>query len=168
MASSQRGIQEGQNNESKISNIKNRNQLTKLTLLLAVLLTLGAARAQADIITGLKIAFAPIGMTMDQTARLNVVNVGLPNDMRIHWRFIDANGLTLAQSVVTLPLNQIISFDFGRQGGPEEILKTLRAEVRAQVDIVDAGIPSESLRRSLEVFNNDTGATTVFMSGAVP
>jgi len=162
MASSQRGIQEGQNNESKISNIKNRNQLTKLTLLLAVLLTLGAARAQADIITGLKIAFAPIGMTMDQTARLNLVNVGLPNGMRIHWRFIDANGLTLGQSVVTLPLNQIISFDFGRQGGP------LRAEVRAQVDIVDAGIPSESLRRSLEVFNNDTGATTVFMSGAVP
>ena len=99
---------------------------------------------------------------MNQTARLNLVNVGVPNGMLIHWEFIDANGVTLAQSVVTLPLNQIVSFDFRRQGG------ALRAEVRAQVDIVDASIPSESLRRSLEVFNNDTGVTTVFMGGASP
>ena len=142
--------------------MKKRKLLTKLTLLLAVLLTLGAARAQADIIPGVKISFAPVGMTMDQTARLNLVNIGVPNGMLIHWRFIDANDLTLAQSVVTLPLNQIISFDFGRQRGP------LRAEVRAQVDIVDAGVPSESLRRSLEVFNNDTGATTVCMGAIAP
>lgn len=82
--------------------------------------------------------------------------------MLIHWRFIDANGLTLAQATVTLPLGQILSVDFKRQGGP------LRAELRAQVDIVSADVPSESLRRSLEVFNNDTGATTVFMGGAAP
>jgi hypothetical protein len=40
--------------------------------------------------------------------------------------------------------------------------------VRAQVQIVSAGIPSESLRRSLEIFNNNTGATTVYMGGATP
>ena len=145
--------------------MKTRNSVTKLMLPLAVLLTLGVAQTQAmidDIIAGIRIGFAPVGLTMDQTARLNLVNIGVPNGMRIHCRFIDANGLTLAQSVVTLPLNQIISFDFGRQGGP------LRAEVRVQVDIVDAGIPSESLRRSLEVFNNDTGAITVFMGSAGP
>jgi hypothetical protein len=142
--------------------MKSRNSLTKLTLLLAVLLTLGAAGAEADILPGVRIRFAPVGITMDQTARLNLVNIGVPNGMLIHWRFIDANGLVIAQSVVTLPLNQIVSFDFKRQGG------ALRAEVRAQVDIVDASIPSESLRRSLEVFNNDTGATTVFMGGATP
>jgi hypothetical protein len=38
--------------------------------------------------------------------------------------------------------------------------------VRAQLEIVTPGVPSESLRRSLEVFNNDTGATTVCMGGA--
>jgi len=43
-----------------------------------------------------------------------------------------------------------------------------RAEVRAQVDIVTPGVPSEGLRRSLEVFNNDTGATSVLMGGAAP
>ena len=145
--------------------MKKQNPLTKLTLLLAVLLTLGAARAQADILPGVSISFAPVGITMDQTARLNFVNIDVPNGMLIHWRFIDANGLTLAQSVVTLPLGKIISVDFRRPGDP---IAQSRAEVRAQVDIVTPGIPSESLRRSLEVFNNDTGATTVCMGGAAP
>jgi hypothetical protein len=146
--------------------MKNRNRLTRLTLLLAVLLTLGAARAQADILPGVRINFAPVGLTMDQTARLNFVNIDVPNGMLIQWRFIDAKGLTLAQSVVTLPLGQTVSVDFRRPGAPGEQPTQIRAEVRAQVDIVSAGIPSESLRRSLEVFNNDTGATTVFMGGA--
>jgi hypothetical protein len=146
--------------------MKNRNPLTKLTLLFAVLLTLGAARAHADILPGVSISFAPVGLTMGQTARLNLVNIGVPNGMLINWRFIDASGLTLAQSSDTLSLGKTVSVDFKRAGGPGPL--QIRAEVRAQVDIVSAGIPSESLRRSLEVFNNDTGATTVFMGGAGP
>src|SRR5438270_7025236 len=142
--------------------MKNRNPLSKLTLLFAVLLTFGAARSQADILPGVSITFAPVGLTMDQTARLNLVNIGAPNGMLVSWRFIDAAGFTLAQSVVTLPLGKIVSVDFRRPGDPIQS----RAEVRAQVDIVSAGVPSESLRRSLEVFNNDTGVTTVFMGGA--
>jgi hypothetical protein len=144
--------------------MKKQNPLTKLTLLLAVLLTLGAARAQADILPGVSIGFAPVGLTMDQTARLNFVNNGVPNGMLIHWRFIDATGLTLAQSTVILPLGKIVSVDYKRPGDPIQT----RAEVRAQVDILTPGVPSESLRRSLEVFNNDTGATTVCMDGAAP
>ena len=143
--------------------MKNQNPLTKLALLLAVLLTLGAARAQADILPGVSIGFAPVGITMDQTARLNLVNIDVPNGMFINWRFIDASGLRLAQSSVTLPLGKIVSVDFRRQVGPGPTY--IRAEVRAQVDILTPGVPSESLRRSLEVFNNDTGATTVFMGG---
>jgi hypothetical protein len=142
--------------------MKDQNPLTKLTLLFAVLLTLGAPRAQADILPGVSIGFAPVGITMDQTARLNLSNVGVPNGMLINWRFIDANGVTLAQSTVILPLGKIVSVDFKRPGDP---IAQARAEVRAQVDIVSAGVPSESLRRSLEVFNNDTGATTVCMGG---
>ena len=146
--------------------MKTRNPLSKLTLLFAVLLTLGAAQTQADILPGVRISFAPVGLTMDQTARLNFVNIGVPDGMLINWRFIDANGLTLAQSSVTLPLGQIVSVDFKRTAGPGPLF--LRAEVRAQVDIVSAGIPSESLHRSLEVINNDTGATAVFMGGTNP
>jgi hypothetical protein len=149
--------------------MKKPNRLNKLTLLFAVLLALGAARAQANILPGVRIGFPPIGLTMDQTVRLNLVNIGVPNGMLISWSFIDANGLTLAQSTVTLPLGKVVSVDFRRPAGPlaphPDIPDLLRAEVRAQVDIISAGIPSESLRRSLEVFNNDTGATTVFMGG---
>jgi hypothetical protein len=145
--------------------MKNKLTETKLTLLFAALLTLGAAQAQADILPGVSIGFAPVGLTMDQTARLNFVNIGVPNGMLINWRFIDANGVTLAQSAVTLPLGKIVSVDYKRPGDPPTLL---RAEVRAQVDILNSGVPSESLRRSLEVFNNDTGATAVFMGGAAP
>ena len=150
--------------------MKNQNPLTKLALLLAVLLTLGAARAQADILPGVSIGFAPVGITMDQTARLNLVNIDVPNGMFINWRFIDASGLTLAQSAVMLPMGKIVSVDFRRPGGPlpPNPPDLIRAEVQAQVQIVSPGIPSESLRRSLEVFNNNTGATTVFMGAAAP
>ena len=150
--------------------MKKRNPLAKLTLVFALLLTLGAARAQADILPGVTISFAPIGLTMDQTARLNFVNNDVPNGMLINWRFIDASGFTLAQSTVMLPLGKIVSVDFRRPGVPlpPNTPDLIRAEVRAQVQIVSAGIPSESLRRSLEIFNNNTGATTVYMGGATP
>ena len=144
--------------------MKNRNPVAKFGLLLAVLLTLGAAGVHADILPPVSINFAPVGLTMDQTAQLNLVNVSVPNGMFVSWRFIDASGLRLAQSSVTLPLGKIVSVDFRRQVGPGPTY--IRAEVRAQVDIINQGVPSESLRRSLEVFNNDTGATTVFMGGA--
>jgi len=143
--------------------MKNRNPVAKFGLLLAVLLTLGAAGVHADILPPVSINFAPVGLTMDQTAQLNLVNVSVPNGMFVSWRFIDASGLRLAQSSVILPLGKIVSADYKRQGGPGPLQQ--RAEVRAQVDILTPNVPSESLRRSLEVFNNDTGATTVFMGG---
>ena len=152
--------------------MKRRKPLAKLTLLFAVLLTLSAARAQGDILPGVTISFAPVGLTMDQTARLNMVNVDIPNGLLISWRFIDVNGLPLAQAVTTLPLGKIVSVDFRRAGAPlppnTDPALSIRAEVRAQIQIVSAGVPGESLRRSLEVFNNDTGATTVCMGGAAP
>jgi hypothetical protein len=152
--------------------MKRRKPLAKLTLLLAVLLTLSAARAQADILPGVTISFAPVDLTMDQTARLNMVNIEIPNGLLISWRFNDANGLPLAQAVTTLPLGKIVSVDFRRVGAPlppnTDPALSIRTEVRAQIQIVSAGIPSERLRRSLEVFNNDTGATTVCMGGAAP
>ena len=150
--------------------MKKRNPLAKLTLVFALLLTLGAARAQADILPGVTISFAPIGLTMDQTVRLNFVNNDVPNGMLINWRFIDASGFTLSQSTVMLPLGKIVSVDFRRPGVPlpPNTPDLIRAQVRAQVQIISAGIPSESLRRSLEIFNNNTGATTVYMGGATP
>lgn len=150
--------------------MKNQNPRTGFMLLVALLLTLGATQAQADILPGAVIGFAPVGITMDQTARLNLLNNDVPNGMLVNWRFIDASGATLAQSSVMLPPGKIVSVDYRRHGDPlppkSDTPDTMRAEVRVQVEIANPGVPSESLRRSLEVFNNDTGTTTVCMGGA--
>jgi len=67
---------------------------------------------------------------------------------------------------------KIVSVDFRRHGNPlppnTDPAEQIRAEVRVQVDIVNPGVPSESLRRSLQVFNTDTGTTTVCMGGSAP
>ena len=111
--------------------------------------------------------FAPVGLAFGQLARLNLVNMDVPNGISVSCRFIDAGGATLAQSVITLSLGKIASVDFKRGDPlPDESPEQLRAEVRVQVDILTYGVSSDSLRRSLEVFNNNTGATTVFMGGA--
>lgn len=150
--------------------MKTQNPLTRLTLLVAVLLTIGVARAHADILPGVRISFAPVGLTIDQTARLNLLNIGVPNGILVSWRFIDANGVTLAQATIVLPMGKIVSVDYRQHGIPlppqPDLPEESRAEVRAQVDIISAGIPSESIRRSLEIFSNDTGTTTICMSGA--
>jgi hypothetical protein len=156
--------------KGKLSNMQNRNPLIKLTLLFAVLLTLGAARAQADVLPGVSIGFAPVGLTMEQTARLNFVNVGEPGGLFINWAFIDADGNVLARSSVTLPLGKTVSFaycpgclhDAGQAtGGP-------LPKVRVQVDILNPNVPAKCLSASLEIVDNVTRATTVFMSDAAP
>jgi len=74
---------------------------------LGMVLTLGSAQTQGDILPTASIGFAPVGLTLDQTARLNLVNIGAPNGMMITWRFIDASGNTLAQSTVILSYGKI-------------------------------------------------------------
>jgi len=99
--------------------------------------------------------------------RLNLINMDVANGITVSCRFIDAGGVTLAQSVITLSLGKIASVDFKRGDPlPGESPELLRAEVRAQIDIFTDGASSDSLRSSLEVFNNDSGATTVYMGGA--
>jgi len=64
-------------------------------------------------------------------------------------------------------LGKIASVDFKRGDPlPGESPELLRAEVRAQIDIFTDGVSSDGLHSSLEVFNNDSGARTVFMGGA--
>jgi hypothetical protein len=120
-----------------------------------------------DILPVVSISFAPVGLTLNQTARLNLVNMNVANGITVSWRFIDAKGAILAQSSTTLGVGKIVSVDFKRHSDPlpNELSVQLRAEVQLQLDILTYGVPSDSLRRSLEVFNNNTGETTVYMGG---
>ena len=147
----------------KCNSVKNRKPITKLALSLAILLTLGALEAQAKTVP-VYVTFAQVGITMNQTARVNLVNLGAPNGMLIRWSFIDATGLILAQSTAVLQMGKIVSVDFKRQGSNTQV----RTEVQTQVEILTPEVPSESLRLSVEVFNNDSGATMVCMGVAAP
>ena len=118
-----------------------------------------------NILPIVSISFAPVGLTLDQTARLNLVNMNVANGITVSWRFMDAQGTILAQSSTTLGVGKIVSVDFKRHSLPGESPVQLRAEVQVQVDIITYGVPSDGLRRSLEVFNNYTGETTVYMGG---
>jgi hypothetical protein len=122
-----------------------------------------------DILPIARINFAPVGLTTSQTARLNLVNMDVPNGITVSWRFIDASGITLAQSVTTLSMGKTASVDYKRHPDPlpGESPEQLRAEVRVQLDIFTYGVSSDSLRRSLEVFDNFSGATTVYMGGGL-
>lgn len=111
------------------------------------------------------IRLAPIGLTVGQTARLNLVNMNVANGITVSCSFIDASGNTVAQSLTTLSLNEITSFDFKRGDAPGDSPQQLRAEVRVQLDIFTDGVSSDSLHRSLEVFDNSSGATTVYIGG---
>ena len=128
----------------------------------------GAKLGKPDVILPVvSISFAPVGLTLNQTARLNLVNMDVANGITVSWRFMDAKGGILAQSSTTLGVGKIVSVDFKRRSDllAKELPEQLRAEVQLQLDIHTYGIPSESLRRSLEVFNNNTGETTVYMGG---
>ena len=118
-----------------------------------------------DILPVVSVSFAPVGLTLDQTARLNLVNMNVANGITVSWRFMDAQGTILAQSSTTLGVGKIVSVDLKRHSLPGESPVQLRAEVQVQVDIITYGVPSDGLRRSLEVFNNYTGETTVYMGG---
>src|SRR5512132_4343953 len=65
-----------------------------------------------DILPVVSISFAPVGLTLNQTARLNLVNMNVANGITVSWRFIDAKGAILAQSSTTLGVGKIVSVDF--------------------------------------------------------
>lgn len=122
-----------------------------------------------DVLPGTTVSFAPFGLTLNQTARLNLVNIDVANGITVSWRFMDAKGAIIAQSATTLEVGNIVSVDFKRQSSvsTNESPAALRAEMQVQLDIFTSGVSSESLRRSLEIFDNNTGATSVYMGGGL-
>ena len=121
------------------------------------LLTLGAGKAQAIVID-----WRPVGITLGQSARLTFANTGEIRGFVINWRFIDADGLIVARSErpLTIPFGKMVSVDLDRNTLPRP---EARVQIRAEVEVLTHGNPRNDLSTSLEVFDNDTGKTTVFV-----
>jgi hypothetical protein len=135
--------------------MKTRTSLILSTFTLAFL-TLGAMQAQAFIVN-----WRPVGITFGQTARVTLANTGEIRGFIINWRFLDSDGVVIAQSErpLTVPFGKMVSVDLNR----DALSRTdARVQIRAEVEVLTPGNTDKTLSTSFEVFDNADGKTTVF------
>jgi len=134
--------------------MKPQTEIKKLrpTLALIAILSLcAAASAQAGFNS-----FRPVGITFGQTARVTAANTGT-RAIIIDYTFLDGEGAVLAQLVgQVIDPGKMLSFDLNADD-------VVREGERIQIRVVISADSSRGLLTSTEVFNNDTGETTVFV-----
>jgi hypothetical protein len=99
------------------------------------------------------------GVARGQIARVNAAHIGEPGSkpIQVEMALVDAAGAVVARDSKTIAPGEAALFDFAFEavGGDED-----RIELRAVI----SGEPERNLRSSVEVFDADTGKTTVFIS----
>jgi|SRR6266498_2391352 len=103
--------------------------------------------------------FPMVGLAKGQTARLNMVNIGDPNlnPCEVQMVFYDSQGKALARDVQRLDpgMATFLDLSYAAVGNPN-----IRVQIRAWVKVI--GDPTLCLA-SLEVFDDETGKTAVFI-----
>ena len=124
-----------------------------VTVLLAFL-ALGVSEAQALVVIGGR----PVGITFGQTARVTAANTGT-RAIIVDWTVLDSEGTVLGQLVrQVIEPGKMMSFDLNADD-------VVRENNRIQIRVVISGDTLRGLLASTEVFENDTGKTTVFLGG---
>jgi hypothetical protein len=103
-----------------------------------------------------------VGLARGQTARLNVVNLFPPDPCYVQIVFYDSQGAVLAHDAQTLRPGEAAFLDLNREaiGNPN-----LRVQIRAVVQFSSTDCLAQ-VRASLEVYDNDTGKTTLIVAHA--
>ena len=131
--------------------MKTRTTSSMLIALLLASLTLGVTKAQAFVID-----WRPVGITFGQTARVTAANTGT-TAIIINGTFLDSEGTVLGQfDRQVIEPGKMMSFDLNADD-------IVRENNRIQIRLVLSSDTSRGLLTSIEVFNNDTGETTVFV-----
>jgi len=135
--------------------MKTRTTSSKLILLLLIGLALSATTAQAIVIEGSR----PVGITFGQTARVTAANTGTTAIIINNGKFLDSDGNVLAEFAGGFAIDpgNMIAFDLNAD---DIIRESNRIEIRAVI----TAETSRGLLISAEVFENDTGKTTVFIA----
>ena len=131
--------------------MKTRNTSSMLIALLLAFLALGVTKAQAFIDI-----YRPVGITFGQTARVTSANTGT-RAIIIDYTFLDGEVAVLTQFArQVIEPGKMISFDLNADD-------IVRENNRIQIRVVISGDTLRGLLASIEVFENDTGKTTVFI-----
>ena len=137
--------------EGKI--MKTRTTSSMLVAILLAFLALGVTKAQANVDI-----YRPVGITFGQTARVTAANTGT-RAIVIDWTVLDSEGTVLGQLVrQVIQPGKMMSFDLNADD-------IVRENNRIQIRVVISGDTLRGLLTSTEVFENDTGKTTVFLGG---
>jgi len=136
--------------EGKI--MKTRTTSSMLIALVLAFLALGTTKAQALVVIGGR----PVGITFGQTARMTAANTGT-RVIVVDWTVLDSEGTVLAQLAgQVIEPAKMMSFDLNADA-------VVREGERIQIRVVISASTSRGLLTSTEVFENDTGKTTVFI-----
>ena len=131
--------------------MKTRNTSSMLIALLLAFLALGVTKAQAFIDI-----YRPVGITFGQTARVTSANTGT-RAIIIDYTFLDGENAVLEQFArQVIEPGKMMSFDLNADD-------IVRENNRIQIRVVISGDTLRGLLTSTEVFENDTGKTTVFI-----
>ena len=144
--------------------MNSRNVLMRLisltTLVIALMFFFGARPERVQAYEDPNEKLMPmVGLAKGQTARLNMVNIGDPNlnPCEVQMVFYDSQGKALASDVQKLDpgMATFLDLNYAAIGDPN-----VRVQIRAWVKVI--GDPTLCLA-SLEVFDEETGRTTVFI-----
>lgn len=133
-------------------------------------LLLAAASADAFVINW---KTGTVGVARGQSVRVNVAHVGNPNcsSMEPCIKVFDVAGNLLAESDLTLVPGQSASLDLSaaQLGGPDTKNRfPIRAEIELSIDDGrQARFCQNNLVPTLEVFDDETGEATLFVSPAL-
>jgi hypothetical protein len=98
------------------------------------------------------------GVARGQIARINLAHIGETGSrpIQVEMLFVDATGTVVARDAKTIVPGQAVFFDvaFEAVGGDGD---------RIELRVVISGQPEKNLSSSVEVFDADTGKTTVFI-----
>jgi hypothetical protein len=131
--------------------MKTRTTSSMLIALLLAFLALGVTKAQAFIDI-----YRPVGITFGQTARVTAANTGT-KAIIISGTFLDSVGTVLGQfDRQVIEPGKMMSFDLNADD-------IVRESNRIQTRVVISGDNLRGLLASMEVFENATGKTTVFI-----
>jgi len=147
------------------------SRFSKITTVSALAVTLAVSVPGWAEAFGFVEKFGMVGLTRGQTARLNVVNVGNPNESAcsVELSFLDQAGNVVGFIPCIVPPGQADFLDLSAEalGGPDTFGRfQIRATVALRMPVLNllaVQACQRNLRITLEVFDNATGTTTVFV-----